>query len=76
MKSRTQALVVGFAIVLLGAFFLAPVVYYNPINKGGHASGYMSLSCALFNFGISYGYHSFYTSDWIFMPSCGWIHVF
>jgi hypothetical protein len=75
MRLRTKALVVGLAIVMVGAFFFVPVAYYNPSNKGGHASGYESLSCALFNVGISYGYHSFYTNDWAFMRSCGFIHV-
>lgn len=66
----------GIAVLIVAvAFFLAPVVYYNPINKMGHASGYESLSCAAFNVGVSYGYHSFYANDWAFMSSCGFIRV-
>jgi len=75
MRRRTQALVVGLVIVMVGAFFFVPAAYYNPLNKMGHASGYESLSCALFNVGISYGYHSFFANDWVFMLSCGFIHV-
>jgi len=71
MRRRTKALVVGLAIVMVGAFFFVPVVYYNPFNHAGHASGYESLSCALFNVGISYGYRSFLANDWGFMFSCG-----
>ena len=75
MRLRTQALVVGLAIVMVGAFFFVPAVYYNPSNKMGHASGYESLSCALVNVGASCGYRSLLGNDWGFMPSCGLIHV-
>jgi hypothetical protein len=63
------------AVIVVAFFFYVPVVYYNPINFAGHASGYESLSCALFNVGISYGYLSFLANDWGFMLSCGLIHA-
>jgi hypothetical protein len=75
MRRMTKALVVGLAIVVVGAFFLLPVVYYNPPNKLGNFSGYESLSCALLNIGISYGYNSFHATSWALMISCGFIHV-
>jgi hypothetical protein len=75
MRRRTQALVLGLAIIVVGTFFFVPLVYYNPMNKMGHASGYESLSCVLFKVGVSYGYPSFFANDSVFMLSCGIIHV-
>jgi len=75
MRRRGKVAIGVAIVVLLVAFFFAPVVYYNPMSKAGHASGYESLSCAAFNVGISYGYHSFLANDWAFMSSCGFIHV-
>jgi hypothetical protein len=74
MRRRTKMGIVA-VVVVIALFFCVPVVNYNPFNYGGHASGYESLSCALFNVGISYGYHSFFANDWVFMLSCGFIHV-
>ena len=74
MRRRTKigAVVV---IVIFSVFFCAPVIYYNPMNHAGHASGYESLSCASINIGISYGYTSLLGNDWGVMLSCGLIHV-
>jgi len=74
MRRRTK---IGIIVVtMIVAFFVCvPVVYYNPLNHAGHASGYESLSCELFNIGISYGYTSFLGTEWGVMLSCGLIHV-
>jgi len=73
MKKSGVAVLV-LVVVVLTVFFFAPVVYYNPLNHAGHASGYESLSCVVFNVGTSYGYTSFLANDWGFMQSCGLIH--
>jgi len=72
---NSRIVVLAAVVALVGLFFCAPVIYYNPMNKMGHASGYESLSCKLLDVGISYGYHSFLANDRAFMLSCGFAHV-
>ena len=72
MKNSQIVLVV--VVLLLVVFFFVPIIYYNPMNKAGNFSGYESLSCALFNVGVSYGHNSFHENSWGFIPSCGFLH--
>ena len=74
MKCRTVTIAVVAVVGLVAFFVFAPVVYYNQMNKMGHASGYESLSCAAFNVGIRYWYHSCLPYDWVLMQSSGFIH--
>lgn len=72
VKMRRRA--VGAVVVILAAgfFFIAPVVHYNNLAQhAGHVEKYESLSCALFDVGVSYGYPSFLANDMVLTASCG-----
>ena len=68
MRKRTATVVVVSLAITF--FFFAPVVYHNPMNFAGNAEEYESMSCALFNVGISYGHQTFLGGNWVLRPFC------
>ena len=60
-------------IVILGVFFLAPVIPTsgNRFQLAGFFPVYASASCVLIHIGMAYGPNSFLGMRWVLDPFCG-----